>query len=66
MNVKFKKVISTNTKLNALAIVNRKLKEENERLMSKIVFLTKQVSTRDIVIGRVQELASLGAEGELL
>lgn len=66
MNVKFKKVISTNTKLNALAIVNRKLKEENERLMSKIVFLTKQVSTRDIVIGRVQELASLGTEGELL
>lgn len=66
MNVKFKKVISTNTKLNALAIVNRKLKEENECLMSKIVFLTKQVSTRDIVIGRVQELASLGAEGELL
>lgn len=66
MNVKFKKVISTNTKLNALAIVNRKLKEENERLIGKIVFLTKQVSTRDIVIGRVQELASLGAEGELL
>lgn len=57
MGINFKDVIATNMKLSNLTIANRKLKEENEHLISKIVFLTKQVSARDIVIEHVQELA---------
>lgn len=57
MNIKFKDIIASSTKLDTLVIENKKLKAKNERLMGKVVFLTKQVSTRDIIIGRVQELA---------
>ena len=57
MNIKFKDIIASSTKLNDLVIENKRLKAKNECLIGKIVFLTKQVSTRDIVIGRVQELA---------
>ena len=63
MNMKFKEVIENNTRLNKLVIENKKLIEKNKRLVSDIVFLTKQVSDRDIVIQRLQELANLGIDG---
>lgn len=62
MNMKFKKVIENNTKSNKLVIENKKLIEKNKRLISDIVFLTKQVSDRDIIIKRLQELANLGID----
>ena len=62
MHIKFKEIIANNTKLNTLTIANRKLKEENECLMSKVVFLTKQVSNRDFTINCLQELANLGIQ----
>ena len=52
MNMKFKEVVE-----------NKKLMEKNKRLVSDIVFLTKQVSDRDIIIQRLQELANLGIDG---
>lgn len=63
MNMKFKEVIENNTKSNKLVIENKKLIEKNKRLVSDIVFLTKQVSDRDIIIQRLQELANLGIDG---
>ena len=63
MNIKFKEVIENNTKSNKLVIENKKLIEKNKRLVSDIVFLTKQVSDRDIIIQRLQELANLGIDG---
>ena len=42
--------------------VNKALTRINERLISEVVFLTKQVSDRDIVIRRLQELAGLETE----
>ena len=62
MNIKFKEVIENNTKSNKLVIENKKLMEKNKRLVSDIVFLTKQVSDRDIIIQRLQELANLGID----
>ena len=62
MNIKFKEVIENNTKSNKLVIENKKLIEKNKRLVSDIVFLTKQVSDRDIIIQRLQELANLGID----
>ena len=62
MNMKFKEVIENNTRLNKLVIENKKLIEKNKRLVSDIVFLTKQVSDRDIIIQRLQELANLGID----
>lgn len=63
MNMKFNEVIENNTKSNKLVIENKKLMEKNKRLVSDIVFLTKQVSDRDIIIQRLQELANLGIDG---
>ena len=63
MNIKFKEVVENNTKSNKLVIENKKLMEKNKRLVSDIVFLTKQVSDRDIIIQRLQELANLGIDG---
>ena len=63
MNMKFKEVIENNTKSNKLVIENKKLIEKNKRLVSDIVFITKQVSDRDIIIQRLQELANLGIDG---
>ena len=63
MNMKFKEVVENNTKSNKLVIENKKLIEKNKRLVSDIVFLTKQVSDRDIIIQRLQELANLGIDG---
>ena len=60
--MKFKEVIENNTKSNKLVIENKKLIEKNKRLVSDIVFLTKQVSDRDIIIQRLQELANLGID----
>jgi len=37
-----------------------KLMQENARLRSETVFLTKQVTDRDKLIQRLQELANLG------
>ena len=62
MNMKFKEVVENNTKSNKLVIENKKLIEKNKRLVSDIVFLTKQVSDRDIIIQRLQELANLGID----
>ena len=50
MNMKFKEVIENNTKSNKLVIENKKIIEKNKRLVSDVVFLTKQVSDRDVLI----------------
>lgn len=63
MNIKYKEVIEINTRLNKLVIENKKLMEKNKRLVGDIVFLSKQVSDRDLIIQRFQELANLGIEG---
>lgn len=40
----------------------QKLIEENKRLMSEVVFLTKQVSNRDETIRAFEELSRLGID----
>lgn len=39
-----------------------KLEEENARLASDVVFLTKQVSNRDKIIQELEEIAKLGID----
>lgn len=63
MNMKFKEVVENNTRSNKLIVENKKLMEKNKLFVSDIVFLTKQVSDRDIIIQRLQELANLGIDG---
>jgi len=50
------KGIITNIRMeNKLIIENKRLVKENCKLISKIVFLSKQVANRDIIIEGIQE-----------